>query len=123
MTVAIDFDGVLSLYAGDPDQPPGPPVPQAREFVERLVRRRLEVVIFSSRDQGTIARWLEQHGFPALPIFYKPPVVAVIDDRAVRFRGRFAGLLREIWEPPWWQGKAKPEKPRARRNAGERSQR
>lgn len=102
-TIALDFDGVLSLYNGDPRQPPGPPVPQAREFVEKQMKRGLEVVIFSSRDKEVIGQWLHEYGFPSLPIFYKPPVLAVIDDRAVRFRGAFEGLTREIWEPPWWQ--------------------
>jgi|SoiMethySBSTD1v2_1073268.scaffolds.fasta_scaffold1135281_3 hypothetical protein len=104
-TIAIDFDGVLSLYNGDPDTPPGPPVPQAREFVEKLNKRELEIVIFSSRDKSVIAQWLQEYDFPSLPIFYKPPVLAVIDDRAVRFRGTFDGLTRNIWEPPWWQDK------------------
>jgi hypothetical protein len=102
-TIAIDFDGVLSLYTGDPAQPPGPPVPRAREFVEQLRKRGLEVVIFSSRDREVIAQWLVANEFPTLQIFYKPPVVAVIDDRAVRFRGVFTGLLRQIWDRPWWQ--------------------
>ena len=102
-TIAIDFDGVLSLYNGDPDAPPGPPVPDAREFVEKLLQQRLEVVIFSSRDKETIAHWLQAHGFPALSIVYKPPVVALIDDRAVRFHGAFAGLSAKIWENPWWK--------------------
>ncbi|HXG22456.1 MAG TPA: hypothetical protein VNN62_25720 [Methylomirabilota bacterium] len=102
-TVALDFDGVLSLYHGDPSQPPGPPVPGARDFVEQLFRRGLDVVIFSSREQEAIAQWLHTYGFPALPIFYKPPVLALIDDRAVRFRGTFAGLTKAIWERPWWQ--------------------
>lgn len=104
--IAIDFDGVLSLYNGDPSQPPGPPVPQAREFVEKLRKRKLEVVVFSSRDRETIAQWLVEYGFPSLQIFYKPPVVALIDDRAVRFRGVFTGLSRKIWERPWWQGRS-----------------
>lgn len=106
-TIALDFDGVLSLYDGDASQPPGPPVPQAREFVEKLMKRRLEVVIFSSRDKETIAQWLQMHRFPPLPIFYKPPVLALIDDRAVRFQGTFTGLTKTIWERPWWQDTAK----------------
>ena len=104
-TIALDFDGVLSLYNGDPDAPPGPPVPQAREFVEKQILRGLEVVIFSSRNTETIIQWLQKHGFPPLPIFYKPPVVALIDDRAVRFHGTFDDLTHHIWEPPWWQDK------------------
>lgn len=102
-TIAIDFDGVLSRYQGDPAQPPGPPVPGARAFVAKLRKRKLEVVIFSSRDHDAIKQWLEHYGFPALPIFYKPPVLALIDDRAVRFRGSFARLSPAIWERPWWQ--------------------
>lgn len=106
-TIALDFDGVLSLYCGDPAQPPGPPVSQAREFVEKLMNRGLEVVIFSSRDKKIIAQWLHEYDFPPLPIFYKPPVLAVIDDRAVRFQGTFTGLTNAIWERPWWQDKRK----------------
>jgi len=104
-TIAIDFDGVLSLYQGDHEQPPGPPVPQAREFVEQLSKRGLDVVIFSSREKKTISQWLQEHDFPPLPIFFKPPVLALIDDRAVRFHGTFSGLTKAIWERPWWQDK------------------
>lgn len=28
-TIALDFDGVLSHYHGDPTAPPGPPIPEA----------------------------------------------------------------------------------------------
>ncbi len=102
-TIALDFDGVLSMYHGDPAQPPGSPVPGARDFVERLLEKGLTVVVFSSREKEMIAQWLHTHGFPALPIFYKPPVLALIDDRAVRFRGTFAEVAEAIWERPWWQ--------------------
>ncbi|MGE0827504.1 MAG: hypothetical protein AB7G75_33710 [Candidatus Binatia bacterium] len=108
-TIALDFDGVLSLYTGDAAQPPGPPVPQAREFVHILMNRGLEVVIFSSWEQETIAGWLQAPGFPPLPIFYKPPVLARIDDRAVRFPGTFDGVSRAIWKPPWWQASERSE--------------
>lgn len=104
MSVAIDFDGVLSHYSGDPSQPPGPPLLGARQFVEELLQQGVEVVIFSSRDQETIRQWLHTHDFPALPIFYKPPVVAIIDDRAIRFEGEFRGLRQQLWQPPWWKG-------------------
>jgi predicted HAD superfamily phosphohydrolase YqeG len=104
-TVALDFDGVLSAYNGDPTLPPGPPVAQAKNFVEQLRKKGLEVVIFSSREQDKIRQWLEEFGFPPLQIFYKPPILALIDDRAVRFQGSFEGLNREIWQPPWWQNK------------------
>lgn len=108
-TIALDFDGVLSLYDGDAAQPPGPPVPGAREFIHKLMKRGLEVVIFSSREKETIAQWLQAHNFPPLTIFYKPPVLALIDDRAVRFQGSFDDLTRAMWEPPWWQTKEKSQ--------------
>lgn len=114
-TIALDFDGVLSLYQGDPAQPPGPPVPEAKDFVERLRKQGLEVVVFSSRDADTIQQWLREHGFPPLPIFYKPPVLALLDDRAVRFHGTFAGLTHALWERPWWQD----EKSRKRKKDGQ----
>ena len=65
-TIAIDFDGVLSLYNGDPDAPPGPPVPDAREFVEKLLQQRLDVVIFSSRDKDTVAHGVARQLWPPL---------------------------------------------------------
>lgn len=76
-TIAIDSDGVLSLYSGDSSQPPGPPVPHAREFVEKLRRRGLKVIVFSSRDEVAI------------------------------FGGKFEGLTTAIWEQPWWQNPQK----------------
>lgn len=101
--IAVDFDGVLSTYSGDPTRPPGPPVPGALEFIEDALKRGAGVVVFSSRSRDDIEKWLDRHGFPAMPVFYKPPVVAVIDDRAVRFTGDFRGLWKKAWESPWWK--------------------
>lgn len=102
-TIALDFDGVLSQYDGDFSHPPGPPVLGAKQFVEQL-QKKATVVIFSSRDAAIIRPWLARYGFPPLEIYYKPPVLAIVDDRAVRFRGSF-DLSQEIFEKPWWQKK------------------
>jgi phosphoglycolate phosphatase-like HAD superfamily hydrolase len=86
--VLVDFDGVIHAYSRgwDDGSAYDAPMPGAREALERLVADGYEVVIFSTRDLGQIAEWLERHDFPAYrPTNYKEPAVAQIDDRAIRF--------------------------------------
>ncbi len=103
--ICLDFDGVLAEYHGwQPGKPPGPPLPSARAAVI-LLAQEYEVVILSSRDTETIRAWLNQYDFPPLDITnHKLPASLYIDDRAIRFPGKwdlsFLADLRYL--RPWW---------------------
>ncbi len=103
--VAIDLDGVLAEYNGWKGEAEfGLPIPGALEFIRTLQTRDYEPVIHTTRQEWRVAEWLERHGFPALRIAStKPPAVAYVDDRAVRFRGDFDAVLNGIEAPPWWE--------------------
>lgn len=98
--ICIDFDGVINSYksgykTGDDAYLPDPPVPGAKEFLEKCVEAFHEVYILSSRCQtltGLIAmkEWMKSYNLPDIPISYvKYPAEVYIDDRAFRFEGIF----------------------------------
>jgi len=113
-TVCVDLDGVLNTYDGwrGPDHYP-PPRPGARDFLEQLFLRGYRVVILTTRDIDKTWTWLREHDmglFVAYVTNEKPPAVAYIDDRAIRFRGDFEATLAELegfrahWEQPEGEG-------------------
>lgn len=100
-TIAVDFDGVIHRYSkGWRDGSIyDSPVEGAREALARI-HARYEVVIFTTRvnpamrgadsQMDRILAWLEAQGFRRGEHFddithVKPPALAYIDDRAVRF--------------------------------------
>ena len=100
-TMAVDFDGVIHRYSkGWRDGTIyDPPVEGAREALARL-HRRYDLVIFTTRvnpalhgaetQMDRILAWLARHDFRRGEHFdeithVKPPALAYIDDRAVRF--------------------------------------
>lgn len=124
--ICLDFDGVVHSYESGwqgPRNIPDDPVPGALEFMLRALHEGFDVVIHSSRARyfGGIAAmraWLRKH---AGTIFYdspagpgledvrftrwKPPAIATLDDRAVRFTGTFP-KPKELAELRPWNGKA-----------------
>lgn len=130
-TIAVDFDGVIHSYTSGWKGAaviPDPPVEGAIEWLARLVvRPDVEVVIFSTRaveESGRIAirRWLYRHGFEMeiqkknpervlwgsgkpswMPevVAEKPPAVAYLDDRGVRFEGTFPDPDALLAMKPW----------------------
>lgn len=92
-TVAIDFDGVIHPYThgwGDGSVYPEPPMRGAIEAMERLIKRQYKVVIFTARENRDEVRdWLLNYWQSDLPVpeitNIKPPAIAYIDDRAIRF--------------------------------------
>lgn len=126
-TVCLDFDGVLNTYDGwRGEDELFEPRPGAVEFVHALRERGYTVAIHSTRDPSKVAWWLIAHGFakhvgirplgirphepnidgPELELFVcarKPPAVAYVDDRAIRFRGDYGEVLRELEDfQPYW---------------------
>jgi len=104
--IALDFDGVLHHYTGWNDGVLGDPIDGALEAVHALVDSGEKVVIFSTREPEIIEEWLADYGFPLLEIVsVKPPAKVFLDDRAIRFDGRWTPLLikqlvsfRTYWE-------------------------
>lgn len=105
-TVAIDFDGVIHQYDGwrGLDHFNGPH-PRAKEFLLKLRELQYSAVVFSTRPSGLIKAWLHEHGlweFVEGVTSIKPPAVAYIDDRAIRFNGDFDQVLEDLALAPWW---------------------
>lgn len=97
-TVCLDFDGVLNDYRGwTTEDDLGAPRPGAQAFVAALRARGWELVIVSTRDPGRVQAWLRANGFAETHAQReKPPAVVYLDDRALRFDGRFEGLEERI---------------------------
>jgi hypothetical protein len=100
-TMAVDFDGVIHRYSkGWQDGTIyDPPVEGAREALAQI-QARYSVVIFTTRvnpamrgaetQMDAVLAWLESNGFRRGEHFdevthVKPPALAYIDDRAIRF--------------------------------------
>jgi hypothetical protein len=85
----VDFDGVIHRYSrGWADGSTyDEPMEGAKEALNSLEVAGYEVVIFSTRDAQQIKDWCFLHGFPKYRVTnIKEPSVALIDDRAIRFR-------------------------------------
>lgn len=105
-TVAVDFDGVLNTYDGwrgedvlfDP-----------REGVEsflRILSRHYVVHILTTRKPFAVHNWLVEHGLRSYVeniTNIKPPAIAYIDDRAIRFEGDYEDVLAVIEVPAHWE--------------------
>lgn len=101
-TIAIDFDGVIHRYSEGWEDGSiyDEPIEGAREAIRRLKRKGFKIVIFTTRlnpkfneiNEGVrncyqdIYNWLKKHliEFDELTN-NKPPAIAYIDDRAIRF--------------------------------------
>lgn len=101
-TIAVDFDGVIHRYSkgGSGGSIYDPPIEGAGEALARI-HDRYKVVIFttrvnpdmpgSERQMDALLAWLETHRFRRGQHFdemthVKPPALAYLDDRAIRFR-------------------------------------
>lgn len=126
--ICLDFDGVIHSYTSGwqgARNIPDPPVEGAFEFMLDALARGCDVVIHSSRARyfGGIAamrRWMRGHagihqwyesgagpGFPYMGlesvrfVRWKPPAVVTIDDRAIRFTGKFPTPQEAMALQPW----------------------
>ena len=103
-TVAVDFDGVLHRYSRGwtgPGDVYDEPTAGALQAVEDLVQH-FRVVVFTARARtpggaSAVHWWLRLHGFPGLEVTAeKPPAVVYLDDRAMRFDGRWDGIVDAV---------------------------
>jgi len=110
-TVLVDFDGVIHAYSkGWHDGTAyDPPIPGAKEALQRMVDEGYEVVIFSTRDWEDIGDWLAKYSFPDYYVTnVKQPAVAQIDDRAIRFTD-WGQAIADLYS--WYPVRKKDEEP------------
>lgn len=109
MTICLDFDGVCNTYRGwKGKEVLFEPAEGLTEFLQELKNRRYEVVVHSTRPAAKLKAWFKKHGLLGLVDGFpqdKPPAVAYVDDRGIRFLGSFDSLLHSIdlhGTEPWW---------------------
>lgn len=104
-TVAVDFDGVLNNYHGYNPNDLGTIREGAKEFLEEL-HQEYTVIIYSTRNSTDIIHWLEKYHLNRYikeVTNKKPPAVAYIDDRGIRFEGDYKQCLSDFTEKAYWQ--------------------
>lgn len=116
-TVHVDFDGVIHSYRSGWTgiiEAKDPPVDEAKDVLQKL-SEDFTVEILSTRascgdGKRVISEYLEKHGFPTFKSGnQKTPSIALIDDRAITFRGYWpftAQILRTF--VPWNKMMATP---------------
>ena len=108
-TVAVDFDGVLHEYSGWRGVDAfGDPLPGAKDFLKALRAKGYKIVIHSTRGYDAILEWFKKHKMlDSIDEIanQKPKAHAYVDDRAVRFNGKYDEVLEKIEDKPWWMKK------------------
>lgn len=122
--ICLDFDGVVHSYVSGwqgPRNIPDPPVEGAINFMLEAQSLGYEVVIHSSRARyfggiSAMRKWLRRHAgmawyeagfgdFEGLEMVrftrWKPPALVTIDDRAIRFDGKFPNPKEAASLPTW----------------------
>jgi hypothetical protein len=119
--ICLDFDGVIHSYTSGwqgARNIPDPPVAGAIEFMLHALHK-YDVVIHSSRARywggiSAMRKWLKAHAgslwydTPVGPGLedvrftrWKPPAIVTIDDRAIRFYGKFPTPQEAAALIPW----------------------
>lgn len=122
-TVAVDFDGVLHAYTTpwiNEHTIPDAPVPGAIDWLKAMLNANLDVIIFTTRGRTSagrdaVQRWLIKH-WPEAPLTQlqvtaeKPPALAYLDDRAIRFTGPDSWPTAEqiLASRPWNKPRSSP---------------
>lgn len=98
--ICIDFDGVIRDNTNDTqvEYMQTSPIDGSFRSIKKLESQGYTVIIFSARDQDSIYQWLKAYYPPEygkIPEItnVKPPAIAYIDDRAIRFENNWASIL------------------------------
>jgi hypothetical protein len=106
-TVCLDFDGVMNTYTGwKGEKELFEPREGLKDFLFNLNIRGWSIVVHSTRQSNRIYEWLKKHSLEEVPIEVvdkKPPAMAYVDDRGIRFDGDFNVVLNELegFQPFW----------------------
>jgi hypothetical protein len=87
-TIAIDFDGVIHSYEDgwQGGNVYGSPKEGCIKVINELKHRGFKVVVLTARDElEPVKNWLAAHKIDIEVTNTKPPAIAYIDDRAIRF--------------------------------------
>lgn len=104
-TIVVDFDGVLNEYSGYDEKELYTPRRGVKDFLETLAYE-YAVVIYTARNTKQVVEWLIKYN---LDVYVenvtstKPPALAYIDDRAIRFNGSYTEVINKISQKPYWQ--------------------
>jgi hypothetical protein len=113
--ISVDFDGVVNSYRSGYNEGRlvDPPVDGAFDFLRLLIKSGYQVVIHSARFNEVepilqVRAWFCKHGLDRgfvdalVMTAIKPKAEVYLDDRAVRFEGKFPKLdeLAEL-STPW----------------------
>lgn len=103
-SLLIDVDGVMARYDGN--YVPGTlsdPVEGTQDALNKL-RSKYLLTAFTSRDLDIFKSWADKHGIGYDNFVQKPLCFAMLDDRAIQFRGNWDRALEEIENfKPWWK--------------------
>lgn len=100
-SVCFDFDDTLCQNDGEP-------IPGARDFTYECMEKGYQLSLSSARfaplygelNEGRMAkvkRWLNEHGFPEIPVSYTvPPADIYLDDKAWIFQASWPHCVSEI---------------------------
>lgn len=109
-TICLDFNGVLDTYTGWKPGGTGidyPPRDGVMEFLQALHQRGYDIIIHSTISSYSIREWLHKYGMEDLVdrvTNIKPPAIAYVDDRAIRFDGDYGKVLEQLEGfRPYWQ--------------------
>ncbi len=99
-TVCVDFDGVLNQYTGwKGEDNLGELAEQASWFLFQLQHAGYHVVVFTTRPEEKVWKWLadlEIDGLVDDVTNVKPPAKVYVDDRAVCHRGDFLETFEAV---------------------------
>lgn len=106
--IGVDLDGTLLTYNGWVGPKVfGTPMKGAIEWVEKLLRKGIDVVVFTARTNlGDVKRALDMYGFPPLKVTNTKLMAFtwIIDDRAIPYNGkRFPKVKDLLAMVPWWE--------------------
>lgn len=114
--IVFDFDGVIHSYVSGwkgEDVIPDKPVKDIDVALKALKDEGYEIIVATTRcqtDKGrrAVIKWLKENGiwqYIYTVTLEKPPAIAYVDDRAIKFDGNPFNLLYEIRNFKTWQGK------------------